>query len=58
MSRVWRLVQELLGPGLHWLKSSEEIQRAIEEAERRNEPDVAEHLRIILKRRNVVNFDK
>ena len=53
----WSVVQELLGPGLHWGKSAEHIQDCIREAEFRGERAAAEHLRIILKRRNEVQFE-
>lgn len=53
----WAVVQELLGPGLHWGKSEEHIRNCIREAEFRGERAAAEHLRIILERRNRVQFE-
>jgi hypothetical protein len=54
----WAYILKLLGPGLHWGRTQEELQAAIARAELDNKPDAAEHLRIILRRRNVVNMDK
>lgn len=53
----WDVVHELLGPGLQWGKSQEKLIAAIAEAERRGEIEAAEHIRIILARRNLVMFE-
>lgn len=47
----------LLGPGLHWGRSQEELLNAIDRAQKDNMLDAAEHLRIILKLRNQVMMD-
>lgn len=54
----WKYIKNLLGPGLHWGKSRQEIKNAIEQAERDDMLNAAEHLRIILDLRDDVNFDK
>lgn len=48
----WEMVCALLGPGLTWSKTQEELLRAIELAEKAGNHDAAEHIRIILARRN------
>lgn len=53
----WWYIRYLLGPGLHWGRSKTELQRAIEQAEKDNMPEAAEHLRIILELRNRVMID-
>lgn len=53
----WAYIKLLLGPGLHWGKSKEQLQAAIDRAEKENKPEAAEHLRIILKLRNEVMWD-
>lgn len=52
------MILELLGPGLHWSKSQSELRAAIAEARRRDREDVAQHIEIILERRNVVMFER
>ena len=54
----WAYILKLLGPGLHWSKTQEQLQTAIARAEADNRPEAAAHLRIILKMRNVVHMDK
>jgi len=54
----WAYILRLLGPGLHWSRTQEELQTAIARAEQDNRPEAAEHLRIILRRRNVVQMEK
>ena len=54
----WAYILRLLGPGLHWSKSQAELQRAIAQAERDGRADAADHLRIILERRNLVHMEK
>lgn len=46
----------LLGPGLHWNRTREELVRAIERAEQDGQADAAGHLRIILESRDRVVF--
>lgn len=50
----WWYIRHLLGPGLHWGKSKEELQQLIDQAEEEDMPEAAEHLRIILQLRNDV----
>ena len=50
----WALIRELLGPGLHWGKTAEQLEAAAQEAEKRRNPDAAEHIRVILRLRNRV----
>ncbi len=54
----WWYIKNLLGPGLHWGKTKEELEVAIRKAESDNMLDAAEHLRIILKLRNQVMMDE
>jgi hypothetical protein len=51
------MILKLLGPGLHWGKSQDEFLEAIDEARRRDRKDVAQHLEIMLERRNAVMFE-
>lgn len=53
----WTYIHALLGPRLHWSKSPAVIQAAIDRAEREGQQAAANHLRIILKRRNEVMSD-
>ena len=55
---TWAYIRAIIGPGLHWSKSQAELQRAIAQAERDGRADAADHLRIILERRNLVNMEK
>jgi hypothetical protein len=54
----WAYIYELLGPGLHWGKTQEQLKAAIEKAEKAGKHDAANHIRIILRMRNVVRFEK
>ena len=54
----WQRVYELLGPGLQWSKSQSDFHRAIAQAEKEGDKDAAGHLRIMLKRRNLVMMEK
>lgn len=54
----WAYVERLLGRGLHWDKSQEELMRAIELARADCQFDAAEHIRIILARRNMVHAER
>lgn len=58
MNAPWPYIRALLGPGLHWSKSQGQIQAAIQRAERDGQHAAADHLRIILERRNLVNMEK
>jgi hypothetical protein len=51
-------VYELLGPGLQWSKPQSVFYRAIAQAEKEGNSDAAGHLRIMLKRRNLVMMEK
>ena len=54
----WRYIRELLGPGLHWGRSQDELLAAIRRAESDGMLEAAEHLRIILRLRNKVMFEE
>jgi len=54
----WGYIRKLLGSGLHWGKTQEELQTAIAQAERDGMPKAAEHIRIILRLRNKVMMEK
>lgn len=53
----WWYIVKLLGPGLHWGRSQEELRRAIAQADRDGMSEAAEHLRIILGLRNAVMME-
>lgn len=53
----WWYIKALLGPGLHWGRSQNELLRVIKRAEQDNMPEAAAHLRIILRLRNEVMMD-
>ncbi len=53
----WPLIGQLL-PGSYWNKSQDEIMTAIETAVRLDDLRAAEHLRIVLQRRNKVFCEK
>lgn len=54
---TWAYIRAILGPGLHWSRTPQDLRRAISRAEHDNRHDAAEHLRIILEMRNRVMFD-
>lgn len=54
---LWTYISGLLGPGLHWGQTKERLEGAIEKATTDGREDAAEHLRIILRLRNIVAFD-
>lgn len=54
----WGYIRKLLGSGLHWGKTQEELRAAIAQAERDGMHHAAEHLRIILRLRNKVMMEK
>ena len=53
----WAYIRSLLGPGLHWDKTQEQLRAAISKADREGQHDAAEHIRIILRLRNRVLMD-
>jgi hypothetical protein len=55
---VWEYISELLGAGLYWGKSQDELLQAIDRAKKGGRKDAADHLRIILKNRNAVMFEE
>lgn len=50
----WAYIHRLLGPGLHWGRTQEELHSAIERARAEGQHDAAEHIEIILGLRNFV----
>lgn len=54
----WSLIAKLLGPGYHWMRTRKELEDAIVEAEKAGNNRAVEHLRIILARRDEVQFEK
>jgi hypothetical protein len=54
----WAYIQSLLGPGTHWGRSQEAFQALIDRAVADGQHDAAEHLRMMLERRNAVMMDK
>ena len=55
---VWAYIQSLLGPGTHWGRSQDAFQALIDRAVADNQPEAAEHLRLMLERRNAVMMEK
>lgn len=53
-NETWDYIRRLLGPGLHWGRTQQELQAAIQTARDDNEHEAAEHLEIILSLRNFV----
>lgn len=54
----WAYITRLLGPGLHWGRTQEELLAAIEKARADGQSDAAEQLEIILDMRNFVKCEK
>ena len=54
----WPYIHAILGPGLHWTRSVQELTDAIKRAELDDQTAAADHLRIILDTRNRVAFDQ
>ncbi len=54
----WWYIRRLLGPGLHWGKTDEELQAAIRQAYKDQMPEAAEHLEIIQDLRQTVMFEE
>ena len=50
----WAYIRQLLGPGLHWGRTQDELNAAIDRARADNQHEAAEHLEIILDMRNHV----
>ena len=53
----WKLILELVGPGLHYSKPRQVFLDAIEEARRRGREDAVGHIEIMLTLRDKVMFD-
>ena len=54
----WAYIYRLLGPGLHWGRSQQELNTAIQRARADGQHEAAEHLEIILGLRNVVMMEE
>ena len=54
----WAYIHQLLGPGLHWGRSQQELNTAIQRARADGQHEAAEHLEIILGLRNVVMMEE
>lgn len=54
----WAYIAKLLGPGLHWGRSQQELNAAIDRARAEGQHEAAEHLEIILGLRNVVMMEE
>lgn len=52
----WPYINAILGPGLHWGKTTAQLNAAIRRAELDGQKKAADHLRIILDLRNQVGF--
>ncbi len=50
----WAYIRQLLGPGLHWGRTQDELIAAIEKARADGQTEAAEHIEIILEMRNFV----
>lgn len=50
----WAYILQLLGPGLHWGRTHEELRAAIDRARADGQEEAAEHLEIILELRDFV----
>jgi len=54
LCETWAYKRQLLGPGLHWGRTQQELMTAIDRARADNQHDAAEHIEIILEMRNFV----
>lgn len=54
----WWYIRRLLGPGLHWDKTNEQLESAIRQAYKDRMPEAAEHLEIIYDLRKTVMFEE
>ncbi len=50
----WAYIRQILGPGLHWGRTQDELLAAIDRARADGQHDAAEHIEIILGLRNFV----
>lgn len=50
----WAYIRRILGPGLHWGRTQDELNAAIDRARADGEHEAAEHIEIILDMRNFV----
>ena len=50
----WAYIRRILGPGLHWGRTQDELLAAIDRARADGEHEAAEHIEIILGLRNFV----
>lgn len=50
----WAYIRRILGPGLHWGRTQDELLAAIDRARADGEHEAAEHIEIILDMRNFV----
>ena len=50
----WAYIHSLLGPGLHWGRTQQELLAAIDRAHAEGQHEAAEHIEIILDMRNFV----
>lgn len=54
---TWTYIQSILGSGLYWNKTQQELLSAIARANEEGEYDAAGHLRIMLRLRNRVMME-
>ena len=50
----WAYIRRILGPGLHWGRTQDELLAAIDRARAEGQHEAAEHIEIILDMRNFV----
>lgn len=58
MSEPWAYIRQLLGAGLHWNRTQDELLAAIQRARDDGQHEAAEHIEIILDLRNGVICDE
>ena len=54
---TWGYIWSLLGPGLHWTRSREDLLAAIQRARSDRQEDAAQHIEFILELRDRVHLD-
>lgn len=54
----WPYIRAILGPGSHWMRSHDDLDRAIARAERDRQLEAADHLRLIQEQIDIVNCDE
>lgn len=54
---TWAYILRLIGPGLHWSKSHEELTKAMNKAKKAGRHEAADHIEMIRDRRDAVMFD-